>query len=246
MRKFFYCMIFFFILGISTGYVFSEEKSDFDKAIQMFNEGWGGEALDKILEDLPYNGTRKPYKDRIQGIVQAPIKTSVKPPRAKAKEKPSISLSYKERDNSSDTEFLECYNDMFKVKFLCHKGWVIEEGDDESLFVIIQESPKLTFSIMKLTDGVKYIDQFNREHFEDIDLYQDGFQIESRDIAGKRAIKIKAFSKEYENMRLSDYYFVHNESLYGVFFSLSPKEEWSQYAKIVNRIVKSVKFIEDQ
>ncbi|VAW15658.1 hypothetical protein MNBD_BACTEROID05-819, partial [hydrothermal vent metagenome] len=47
----------------------------------------------------------------------------------------------------------------------------------------------------------------------------------------------------YPDIRLSDYYFVHNTALYGTLFSVYPKEQWSKQQYVVEKIKKSFQFM---
>ena len=147
--------------------------------------------------------------------------------------------------DGTDQSFLRyCSDETLKVRLLCSRDWAVEEHED-ALFMVISEDPVVTLTISKIKPSVKFLGQLNKTNLEAIGQYQQGFQVEEVSVGKEKALKVKAFSKTYPEIRLLDYYFVHDAHLYGLLFSVDPKEEWEHYQFLIQKIANSFEFHEE-
>jgi hypothetical protein len=138
-------------------------------------------------------------------------------------------------------ETRRCWDPDLGVRFFCDGAWRMEM-DDNILFLVLSEDPAVTFAIAKIDKNIKYLSQLNRERLSDIGQYHDGFRAEYVDVAGHKALKVKAFARKYPGIRLLDYYVLHHNDLYGFMFSIEPKKAWDDYKFDLQKIVRSLSF----
>ncbi len=135
-----------------------------------------------------------------------------------------------------------CSDKGLGVNFLCDYGWGRRRGDNFRI-VIINTQPDVQLKIVKIDVNIVSIRQLNKEKLKDIGKYRDGFVIEESKVASLDAIKVKAFSRTDPEVRLLDYYVVRDKTLYGLMFSVSPKEEWDGYKFLFEYILRNFRFI---
>ena len=87
------------------------------------------------------------------------------------------------------------------------------------------------------------MEQLNDRTLEAIGNYKEGFKAQKSWIKEKQAMKVEGFSRGYEEIRLLDYYFISGNTLYGILFSVNPKEGWEAYEPLFEKIVESVDFV---
>ena len=138
----------------------------------------------------------------------------------------------------------ECWNLDLKIKFLCDFAWYKKEVDQNSVYYIVDTAPSVKLKIVKIDLGILTIQQLNREKLEAIGQYDQGFVTEEAKVAGFKAVKVKAYAKNDLQTRLMDYYFVRDQRLYIMMFSVHPKEKWDNYKFIFQEIVESLQFYE--
>lgn len=143
----------------------------------------------------------------------------------------------------NDVKLQYCLDDDLGIKMLCNAEWEYQEGDN-AILLLVSEEPTVTITITKLGEDFRYLEQLNRDFLYSLGEYKDGFKTESVKIADRKAIKVKAFSSQYPDIRILDYYFVHDSSLYGLLFSINPKEEWDNYKFLFQKLANSFEFIE--
>jgi hypothetical protein len=134
-----------------------------------------------------------------------------------------------------------CVDDKWGISFLCHPRWGVEENP-QALSLIISVQPTVTFTVVKFNKKVRFIEQLNRFHLEEMGQYSKGFRMENINLGRYKAVKVKAFSAVYPDMRIADFFVLHNETLYGFLFSVSPKEEWDNYKRLIHKIARSLEF----
>ena len=155
-----------------------------------------------------------------------------------------ILLSAETTPQATDALLLHtCRDDQFGVKFLCDTNWELEIHDD-AVLLIISSDPAVTMTVAKTATPLTYLSQMNIKFLEDMGNYSDGFQTEQTRLAGHDAVKVKAFSREFPEVRVLDYYILRDKNLYSVLFSVNPKEEWERYKFFIKQIVDSFSFIE--
>lgn len=134
-----------------------------------------------------------------------------------------------------------CSDDELGVTFLCDFGWERRKVDGIILFTISSD-PDATMKIVKIDMDILFIQQLSRDKLKALGRYAKGFVTEEVKVAGLKAIKVKAFAWGDPETRLSDYYFVYNETLYGLMFSVAPKEHWGDYQFLFRDVVNNFQF----
>jgi len=143
--------------------------------------------------------------------------------------------------DSSGIHWKTCVNQPLEIKYLCREDWKVRDVDG-SVLIIISSDPTVTLTITKIDSSVNFLSQLTQPALQDMDLYAEGFQTEQVNFAGRDALKVKAISKKYSDIRILDYFLVHDRNLYGVLFSVYPKEHWENYQFIIKKIVESFEF----
>jgi hypothetical protein len=138
----------------------------------------------------------------------------------------------------------DCRDDRLGIAFLCDYTWEKKPNTVDATIFIVDKGPDVIFKFIKVNVDIRVIQQLSRDKLEAIGQYQEGFVMEEAVVAGFNAIKVKAFSRENPALRVTDYYFVRNEALYAVMFSVAPKEQWDNYKFVFQKIVNSLKFIQ--
>ena len=128
------------------------------------------------------------------------------------------------------------------VKFLCQKDWAIRPVDD-AVLVIISAEPDVTLIVARIDSRIKFLSQLTNSFLETKERYARGFRTERVKFADREAIKVKAFAKDKPQKRLLDYYFINDSSLYGVLFSVKPKEDTDDYKFLFQDIIDRFEFI---
>ena len=143
----------------------------------------------------------------------------------------------------SDRRLKSCTEKNLRIKYLCDFSWVDLHENPDMMFVDISENPSVKFKFLKIDIDILTIHQLSREKLQAIGQYGDGFVTEATTVAGYEAIKVKAFARENPDVRLTDYYFVKDHSLYSVMFSVNPKTEWDNFQFTIRDIVNSIEFM---
>lgn len=136
-----------------------------------------------------------------------------------------------------------CQDAQLEVQFLCNPEWQLEE-DENLIFIIIQEdNPAVTMTVAKSQAPVVFLEQLTESRLQEMGKYADGFNRARVPLAETEAIRIKAFPRAYPELRLIDYYLLHNDQLYSILFSINPKERAADYEPLIKKIVSSFKFL---
>lgn len=135
-----------------------------------------------------------------------------------------------------------CEDDVLAIKFPCHPDWEIETVENAAL-IIMKKEPDITGIIARLDSRIKFLPQLTRDFLEEKGRYSDGFRIETVNFAGRSAVKVKAFSRENPDKRLLDYYFIHQETLFGLLFSVEPKDETEEAMFLFKAIADGFEFM---
>lgn len=135
-----------------------------------------------------------------------------------------------------------CTDERLQVKFLCNLGWEIQTGKN-ALFMVISQDPAVTFTIVRSDSEVIFLKQLTRDVLQEMGQYKDWFKTEYVKLANESAIKVEAFSKDFPEMQLMDYYLIHDLGLYSILFSVSPKERFADFKVLIEKIAQSLVFI---
>ena len=84
----------------------------------------------------------------------------------------------------------------------------------------------------------------NSRYLRERGLYAQGFQVERVQFLDGEAVHVKAISSNYPDIRLSDYFFIKNNAVYGILFSVKPREEWDHYKFDIQKIIQSFRNLE--
>ena len=145
------------------------------------------------------------------------------------------------RSKVSGVRLNQCSDDELGVRFLCDFGWVQRKVDGTMLFTINQD-PAVKMKIVRIDMDILFIQQLSRDRLEALGRYGRGFVIDEVEVAGLKAIKVKAFSEADPNERMCDYYVVHDKTLYGLMFSVSYKGQWDEYKFLFEDIAGNFRF----
>ncbi|HBG61857.1 MAG: hypothetical protein A2Y03_03280 [Omnitrophica WOR_2 bacterium GWF2_38_59] len=143
----------------------------------------------------------------------------------------------------NDSELITCTIDKFGIKFSCDPHWTIQDIDN-NIFVTISNTPSVILTFAKIDSKITFAHQISFEFLEQRNLYADGFKMEDVKFANKNAIKVKAFSKTEPDMRRSDYFLIDGSALYGILFSVYPKESWDDFKFVLKTVEDSIVFTE--
>ena len=143
---------------------------------------------------------------------------------------------------AEEIELSLCTDKKLDVKFLCNLDWEMETNEG-AVLIIISEDPAVTMTISKSNKSVLFLEQLNDRTLEAIGNYKEGFKAQKAWIKEKQGMKVEGFSRGYEEIRLLDYYFISGNTLYGILFSVNPKEGWEAYEPLFEKIVESVDFV---
>ena len=153
-----------------------------------------------------------------------------------------ISFSVEGISMVEGVELHTCRDDQFGVRFSCNPDWEIEIHEG-SVLLIISKDPAVTMTIAQTATPLVFISQINKKFLQEMGHYSDGFETEQVRLANQDAIKVKAFSREFSEVRLLDYYVLRGKVLYSILFSVNPKDEWDHYKFLIKRITDSFAFI---
>jgi hypothetical protein len=157
-----------------------------------------------------------------------------------------VCFAQTDEPSSQNEEFTpapdKCADSEFGFEFFCDPNWKWKRVKD-TMMIIISTKPMVTCTIAKLDSPIKYLSQLTDDVLVKKQLYQDGFHTERVKFLDREAIHVKAMSRNFDNIRLSDYFFVRHQALYGILFSVYPSEEWENYKFAVKKILESFKEI---
>lgn len=157
----------------------------------------------------------------------------------KSEKKEFIKIDY---SDLSKLKFQDCDNADFKVRFICHEDWKIENIDNAVIVIISEGIPIVTFTIAKLNVDVTFLGQLSKNYFNKRALYQEGFQLNRVKFSGKDAVEVSAFSKKFSDRRVLDYFFMNDSQLFAVMFAVGPTEKWDDYKFLIKKIAGNIVF----
>ena len=132
----------------------------------------------------------------------------------------------------------DCRLDDYGLTYLCNPGWIVEKQDDVTL-VVVSTDPLIMITVRFPDSKIKLLAQLSKIYFQDKQWYQPGFQKEGCTFAGREAIRIKAFPSDNPEVRVTDYFFMNQGKLVGVFFSVFPKERFEETQFQIKEIADS-------
>lgn len=139
-------------------------------------------------------------------------------------------------------DYETCRDDALGLRFACRSDWAIEFSDLTDRFVI-SEDPLVEMTIVKEPTRLVSIEQLSVDILTGMNRYGEGFQTERIDAAAFQAVKVKAFSADDPELRLTDVYFLRGGALYKIYFTVSPREAWEVYQFLWEKVVFSLEFL---
>ncbi len=140
----------------------------------------------------------------------------------------TVNLENPEYDDSHELTIDKCMDSEFGIEFSCDPNWKWKRVE-EAMLIIISSRPMVTMTITKVDAPFKLLGQITDNYLKKKGLYADGFKAERVNFLNGEAVHVKAMSRDYPDIRLSDYFFIKNGAMYGILFSVKPKEEWDKY-----------------
>ncbi len=134
-----------------------------------------------------------------------------------------------------------CQSETLGIQFVCPPDWTIPEEKDGTLFLSSSDG-SATMSVAKVDKPFRYLHQLDRAGMQELGHYAEGFVVEETTFAGENAFRVKAFSKTNPSSRLTDYYLLHNGTLYKILFSANPKERWEEHKFLIQELAKGFSF----
>jgi len=136
-----------------------------------------------------------------------------------------------------------CSDEILGVRFLCNSNWEVR-AEAGTIMIIISADPAVTMTVAKSYTPIATLSQLDEETLTELGQYAEGFSVERVTLAGREALKVKAFPIDYPQARLVDYYLLNDLDFYSLLFSIDPKEEWDKYKFLIQKIADSFYFIE--
>jgi hypothetical protein len=136
-----------------------------------------------------------------------------------------------------------CRDERLGVKFLCNPDWELKT-DEGAIFVVISQDPQVTLTIAKSDSADIVMDHLTRSVLLELGEYADDFQSKRIKLNEYDAIRVDAISRDFPDMRLLDYYLLHDMSLVSILFSVKPQSRWVDYAQLMDGVLKSFEFLD--
>ncbi len=130
------------------------------------------------------------------------------------------------------------------VQFTCDVNWEVMDRNTDLLKIVLSKDPLVTVSLKRFDEPVHFLNQLNTLFMEKNGRYKNGYQTERVKFAGYDAILVKGYSTDEAQTQLRDYYYLHNNRLYGVYFRLSPQERWEEGKLIIKEMKENFSQIE--
>ncbi len=155
---------------------------------------------------------------------------------------PSQETSLPTENPEKSIELQVCRDSRLGIRLLCNPDWGLQT-EKETMLIIVSSDPAVTITIAQSKSPVIFPEQLTRDALSEMGQYAEGFIVENVTFAKERAICVEGFSREYPEIRLLDYYVVHDFKLYSVLFSVNPKERWPDYRPLIDKIIDSFEFV---
>ncbi len=137
-----------------------------------------------------------------------------------------------------------CHDKKLRVAFLCDPDWdyqLVEDG----LLVIMSRDPIVTITFARIDSEITHLPKLNKSVLSKKNLYEKGFRRDLMQINGRDVIIVRAFAKKDASRRVLDHFFMRDEKLFGVLFSVTPKDKWDEFKFKIKAVADSISFPED-
>jgi hypothetical protein len=134
-----------------------------------------------------------------------------------------------------------CLDERLGVELLCNRQWK-QEVEPHAVMMVISPNPAVLLTVARAEEPVTGIEELTVERLKALGQYaEEGFKAEKVTVNGNQAIRVEGFAKDYPELRLLDFYVIHDYTLYSFLFSVNPKEEWDNYSVLFGKIAQSIK-----
>lgn len=139
-------------------------------------------------------------------------------------------------------ELYDCIDDDIGIRFLCNPDWQVQT-DENVVMLIISQEPAITLTIARSDHPVIFLEQLTDEFLAEIGGYAPEFSRETLHLKEKEIIRIEGVARDFPEMKLLDYYFIKNFTLYSILFSIDPEEYYPFYRSLIERILDSFEVV---
>jgi hypothetical protein len=133
-----------------------------------------------------------------------------------------------------------CRDEHIGVELLCNHNWK-QEIEPHAVMMIISADPAVLLTVTRSDQPMTGLDELTNDRLKTMGQYADGFKVEQTKIGDDQAIRVEGFAAKYPEMRLLDFYVIHDYTLYSFLFSVNPKEDWDNYKVLFGKIAQSIK-----
>jgi hypothetical protein len=134
-----------------------------------------------------------------------------------------------------------CEDSELQVKFFCDTSWQMQMTD-QAVLILMDSQPDVTAILAKIDSQIKFLGQLTEDVLTEKNRYAPDFRTYQTRINGQNILLVKGFAMDNPDKRLQDYYLINNNVLYGVLFSVSPKDKAFDYVPVFRKIVESLEF----
>ena len=135
-----------------------------------------------------------------------------------------------------------CRDQRLGVELFCNRNWK-QDIEPNAVMMIIAEDPAVLLTVARTEKPVTGIEELPDDRIKVLGQYADGFKAQRVRVGGDEAVKVEGFSEPFPEMRLMDFYVVHDYTLYSFLFSVNSRDEWGNYAVLFDKIVQSIKIV---
>ncbi len=133
----------------------------------------------------------------------------------------------------------ECTDKILGFKMYCNPNWGLET-EKGSVSMIIAEGPvSVTAMITKMEEPDLTLNDLTPVYLKATGQYQDAMKISSTHLQNYDLIHVEALALKNAQTQLSDYYIIRKPYLYGVLFSVDPKEKFADYKALFDKMIDS-------
>ena len=138
----------------------------------------------------------------------------------------------------------ECADTRLGVKFLCDGDWSLET-DKGAVLIGISEKPEVSMTLLKNDAPVMALELLSPQALKGLGHYEDGFSSRLIKLNGQDVLKMEGAMKDVPDTYVMDFYLIHDVSLYGILFTISPQKHFPEFKPLLITILKSFAFLED-
>ncbi|MCA9401117.1 MAG: hypothetical protein KC713_05785 [Candidatus Omnitrophica bacterium] len=176
---------------------------------------------EEIFEMMPKSGPEREYPGLVGALGKVPAHQLIqqKPP-----QKQEVS------------KVQTCKMKNLGVQFTCNLSWKVINEESGDGVIVLSDDPLVTLTWKQMEHKIRFLGQLNTMFFEKLGAYENGFRTEKVDFAGFQAVMVKGYTNGQSDAQVRDFYFVKDDQLVNVSFSLSPKERWDDGKFLIEEV----------